>query len=239
MPVRIGALDEARRRSRAVVVELGYELGNARRSCGTSQATVGRALRWSQSKVSRIERGSRASVTVEELASFASVVGLRFSPRLFVGGPRLRDATQISSIASYRAFAHGCGWDCRIEEPLPITGDPRAFDLVIRSRAVRVAHEFVSRLRDAQGQVRPILIKQRDAGVASLILVLRDTAENRRAVREAGPQLMDLFPLAPRTVLAAIRELRDPGGNGIVFWRASLMPPRTSRASIAGERLKS
>jgi transcriptional regulator with XRE-family HTH domain len=221
MPVRIRALDEARRLARRAVLEIGSDLANARQTAGASQTTVARALEWSQSKVSRIERGSRATVTLEELACFASVVGLRFSPRLFVGGPRLRDATQIATIATYRAFAHAAGWDCRIEEPLPITGDPRAFDLVIRNGAVRVAHEFISRLRDTQGQVRPILVKQRDAGVGSLILVLRDTAENRRAVQEAGAQLTDHFPLGPRTILAAIRERRDPGGNGIVFWRAS------------------
>ncbi len=85
---------------------------------------------------------------------------------------------------------------------------------------MRVAHEFISGLRDVQGQVRPILVKQRDAGVGSLVLVLRETAENRRAVRQAGAMLTDMFPLGPRAVLAAIREGRDPGGNGIVFWRA-------------------
>jgi transcriptional regulator with XRE-family HTH domain len=220
VPVRIRALDDARRRSRSALVDLGNELANARQAAGISQAALARALGWSQSKVSRIECGQRASVTLDEIACFASLVGLQFSPRLFVGGPRLRDATQLGTIESYRRFVSSCGWDCRIEEPLPITGDPRAFDLVIRRRAVRVAHEFISRLRDAQGQVRPILVKQRDAGVGSLILVLRDTVENRRAVGEAGAMLTDVFPLGPRALLTAIREGRDPGGNGIVFWRA-------------------
>ena len=116
--------------------------------------------------------------------------------------------------------------ECRIEEPLPITGDLRAFDLMLRRQALRVAHEFVSRLRDVQGQVRPLLLKQRDAGVGSLILVLRDTVENRRVAREAGALLADAFPLAPRAVLAAIRDGRDPGGNGVVFWRMSPAPSR-------------
>ena len=117
-------------------------------------------------------------------------------------------------------FAANHGWSCRIEEPLPITGDLRAFDLMLRANRVAVAHEFISRMRDAQGQVRPLLIKQRDAGVGSLILVVRDTAENRRAVREARDVLNDVFPLSSMEVLTAIRECRDPGGNGIVFWRA-------------------
>jgi transcriptional regulator with XRE-family HTH domain len=222
MPVRIRALDEAKRLARAAVAELGQELANARRAAGASQKTLARSLGWSQSRVSRIEGGSRTSVTIEEVACFASVVGLRFSPRLFVGGPRLRDATQLRTIDSYRAFVTACGWSCRIEEPLSITGDPRAFDLMIRRESVRVAHEFISRLRDTQGQLRPILAKQRDAGVGTLVLVMRDTVESRRAVAEAGAPLEDLFPLGPRMVLGAIREGRDPGSNGIVFWRESL-----------------
>lgn len=219
MPFRIRSLDEAIRRSKREVIELGAEFVNARRTSGLSQTEVARVLGWSPSKVRRIERGQRASVTHEELACFASVVGLRYSGRLFVGSTRLRDATQLETITSYRSFASRAGWQCRIEEPLPITGDLRAFDLMLRSDTARVAHEFISRLRDAQNQVRPLIQKQRDAGIGSLILVLRDTDENRRAAREAHDVLTDLFPVPARAVLAAIRECRDPRGNGIVFWR--------------------
>jgi transcriptional regulator with XRE-family HTH domain len=221
MPIRIGAVNEAMRSSRLAVSELGHELANARRTAGVSQTAVARALGWSQSRVGRIERGQRTSLTHMELACFASVVGLRYGGRLFVGGAKLRDATQVATIGSYRAFAAACRWETQIEEPLPITGDLRAFDLVLRRPGLRVAHEFVSRLRDVQGQVRPMLVKQRDAGVGSLILVLRDTVENRRAVADAGAQLTDVFPLRSRAVLSAIRQGRDPGANGIVFWRAS------------------
>ena len=220
MPYRVNALDEALRASRRDVRAMGEELANARRLAGLAQAEVARAIGWSASKVRRIERAQRASVTHAELARFAAVVGLRYSGRLFVAETRLRDATQLETIRSYRAFAVGCGWTSRMEEPIPITGDLRAFDLVIRRDGVRIAHEFVSRLVDAQAQVRPLLRKQRDAGVGSLVMVLRDTIENRRAVRDAGEPLTDAFPHESRAVLAAIRQGRDPGGNGIVFWRA-------------------
>lgn len=220
MAYRIRSLDEAVRRSRREAIEMGEELATARRICGTSQTEVARVLGWSPSKVRRIERGQRASVTHLELACFASVVGLRYSGRLFVGTTRLRDATQLETITSYRTFASRCGWSCRIEDPIPITGDLRAFDLMLRTGRTRVAHEFISRLHDVQAQIRPLMHKQRDAGVGSLILVVRDTAENRRAVGENRDLLADHFPTGPRAVLAAIRECRDPGGNGIVFWRA-------------------
>ena len=103
-----------------------------------------------------------------------------------------------------------------------MTGDLRAFDLMLRRAATRVAHEFISRLYDVQAQIRPLLQKQRDAGGGALILVIKDNAENRRLVREAGETLRDLFPLSSRDVLQAIREGRDPESNGIVFWRSRL-----------------
>lgn len=220
MPFRIRPLDEASRRSHRDTIELGDELARARRTCGATQAEIARALGWSPSKVRRIERGRRNSVTHLELACFASVVGLRYSGRMFLGTTRLRDATQLEMIGGYRSFAITGGWSSRIEDPIPITGDLRAFDLMLRAASVRVAHEFLSRLHDVQAQIRPLLQKQRDAGVGTLILVIKDNAENRRLVREANGMLRELFPLSSRDVLRAIRQGRDPGRNGIVFWRS-------------------
>ncbi|MDQ3690069.1 MAG: helix-turn-helix domain-containing protein, partial [Chloroflexota bacterium] len=88
MPFRIRALDEAIRRSRRDTIEPGEELARARRLCGATQREVARLLGWSPSKVRRIERGPRESVTHLELACFASVVGLRYSGRMFPGGAR-------------------------------------------------------------------------------------------------------------------------------------------------------
>ncbi|MFN2418671.1 MAG: helix-turn-helix domain-containing protein [Candidatus Limnocylindria bacterium] len=155
MPFRIRPLDEAIRRSSRETIELGEELARGRRTCGATQADVARTLGWSPSKVRRIERGQRRSVTHLELASFASVVGLRYSGRMFIGTTRLRDATQLEMIGGYRTLAAGCGWNCRIEDPIPITGDLRAFDLMLRAPGMHVAHEFISRVYDLQAQVRP------------------------------------------------------------------------------------
>lgn len=249
MPFRIRPLDEAVRRSRRDTIELGEELARARRTCGATQAEVARVLAWSPSKVRRIERGQRQSVKHLELACFASVVGLRYSGRMFPGIARLRDATQLEMVNGYRTLAVACGWNCRIEDPIPITGDLRAFDLMLRTSGPRVAHEFVSRLYDVQAQIRPILQKQRDATIGVLILVIKDNAENRRLVREAGETLRDIFPLSSRDVLLAIRERRAPIGNGIVFWRSRLAaaaggavaptlsrPPNSAHASTAAQR---
>ena len=151
---------------------------------------------------------------------------------MFPGGARLRDASQLEMINGYRLLATDCGWSCRIEEPIPITGDMRAFDLILRTGAVQVAHEFISRLHDVQAQIRPILQKQRDANIGALVLVVKDNVENRRFAWEAGAVLADLFPLGSRAVLQAIRGRRDPGRNGLVFWRPRLS--RDGRAPLSG-----
>ncbi|MCA1569938.1 MAG: hypothetical protein LC798_06375 [Chloroflexi bacterium] len=56
----------------------------------------------------------------------------------------------------------------------------------------------------------------------TLILVIKDNVENRRLSREANDVLHDLFPLSSRDVLQAIRAGRDPGRNGMLFWRSRL-----------------
>lgn len=218
MANRIRGLEAALRRAHQREVELVSELADARISCGTTHLEVARALGWSPAKVRRIEGSRRVSVTYLELASLAAVVGLKFHGGLYPGPGRLRDEAQLEMINRYREMATGAGWRCRIEDPLPAPGDLRAFDLVLVGPGARVAHEFLSRLRDAQAQVRPLLQKQRDGQVDGLILVIKGGEANRRAVAEAGAALRDLFPLSTRAVLSAIRQRRDPGANGIVFW---------------------
>jgi hypothetical protein len=76
--------------------------------------------------------------------------------------------------------------------------------------------EAETHLGDVQATERKIHLKQRDAGMPRAILLLRYTRHNRRMVDEAGA-LRRSFPLRTRSVLAALRAGRDPGGDGIVF----------------------
>jgi hypothetical protein len=72
-------------------------------------------------------------------------------------------------------------------------------------------------LRDEQELLRREQLKARDSGVGRILLVLADTAHNRRAVRESWPGLRSVLPLEGRAVLAALRRGRDPGRNGLLF----------------------
>lgn len=95
--------------------------------------------------------------------------------------------------------------------------DLRAFDAGAVMPGCRIGFEVWSRVRDVQAQVRASQRKQIDARLDRLVLVFGDTAANRAAIRYAGEALRRAFPLTTRRVLGALREGRDPRGDGIVF----------------------
>jgi transcriptional regulator with XRE-family HTH domain len=218
---RLTRVDEARLVARRLVAEHGSDLREARLAAGLRQSDVARAVGGFASAIGRVERNRARRVALEVLAAHAAAVGLRLSTHLYPAGGRLRDARQLEMINRYRAMVTPGGWTAGFEVPVGPSGDLRAFDLVLSRSHVRVAHEFVSRVRDVQAQIRPLVRKQHDSGVARLVLVVAGTTTNRRAIAEAGTTLRELFPLGTRTVLAALRSGRDPGANGLVLLWAS------------------
>lgn len=216
MPPRLRAVHEAVLRAKRFLREQGAELREARLAAGLTQAEVALALGWSASKVGRIERGEDMQVSTLDLAQFAAVVGRQLWMRLYPAGGALRDAPQLGLEARFLEEIQPGEWKIVVEAGTNIAGDLRAFDVLLL-REVKIGVEMFTRLRDVQAQIRPVMQKQRDAGVDRLILVFKDTHANRRAVREAGAALEVAFPLRSRTVMAALRAGRDPGGNGIVF----------------------
>jgi transcriptional regulator with XRE-family HTH domain len=216
MPPRLRALQEAERRSTRSLREQGAELREARIAAGLTQADVARALGSSASKVGRIERGEDMQVSAVDLARVAAVVGRQLWMRIYPAPGALRDAPQLDVEAKLLEEIKGAAWEVMLEQDVGIVGDLRAFDVELRG-VVRIGVEFFTRLRDVQAQIRPVMQKQRDSGVDRLLLVFKDTHANRRAVREAGPALRAAFPMQGRLLIAALREGRDPGANGILF----------------------
>ena len=214
---RIPAVGEARRAIRRRTAALTDDLREARLAAGLSQSEIARALGSSASQIGRIERGEQGRVAIEDVAAFAASVGLRLSVNLYPVGGRLRDARQLQMIERYRRLTVEGGWRIGLEVPIGRPGDLRAFDLVLTRGSAVIAHEFVSRLRDVQAQVRPLLLKQRDAGIERLVLVVGASRGNRQAVAEAQSVLRESFPGGTKATLAAIRAGRDPGANGLVF----------------------
>jgi hypothetical protein len=107
---------------------------------------------------------------------------------------------------------------------LPIPGDKRAWDRVLRGAGVVIGVEGETRPTDMQELARRLSLKKRDGGVDHLILVLSDTEWCRRLVRLND--LGEAFPIPGRAALKALGEGRDPGGDAIVLIRLGAREPR-------------
>jgi transcriptional regulator with XRE-family HTH domain len=198
-----------------VISALGDDLRDARIVRGLRQADVARAAKSSHAHVSRLERGVGV-IGVADLSRHGAVVGLRLHARFYPTGGGLRDAAQLDLIRRFRARI-GDRWRWQLEVPLDLPGDLRAFDAVLGKEDLRIAVEAITRLSDAQAQLRTASLKQREGQVRRLILLISGTHHNRRALATAAEVLATAFPLSTRATLAALAQGHDPGDNGIVL----------------------
>jgi transcriptional regulator with XRE-family HTH domain len=201
----------------------GDELRLARLSSGLSQRLVGAAIGVSRAEVGRIERSEAPWVTVQVLARFATVVGLALSIRMFPGGPPLRDRGHQALLSAFRSLIHP-RLALRTEVPLPIPGDQRAWDGFITGAEIPIGVEAEMSLRDWQRVERRIALKQRDANVDRVILLLADTRSNRAALRAAGPMVAEAFPVSGDRARSALADGRDPGGSSVMFVQVPRVP---------------
>ncbi len=216
MATRERPTDIGHRRSRRTVSVLGDELRAARLAAGLSQATVGRAADMSHAQVSRLEHGLLRKASLDQLSCLAAALGLDLSVGLFPAGDAVRDTAQLALLERLHRRIHpGLGW--QTEVPMPIPGDRRAWDAVIRASDVRIGVEAVTRLRDIQDIERRVSLKQRDSHTNHVILLLANTRANRAArVGAAGRSLLVAFPIEPRRALDALAKGRDPGGSAVI-----------------------
>lgn len=216
MPARDRPIYEAARLGRWLLVDIGRELRLARRAAGMRQADVGRQLTTSKSSVSRVENGRLASLTIARLTRHAAVVGLKPYVKLFPLGRRLLDKPQLELLARFRKRLHP-SWSWQTEVPIPIAGDLRSGDCLIRIPTCGILVEAFTQLADWQAQTAAAARKKRDLGADRLILLLAATHSNRRALAEAGPVADGSFPLRTREALRALAEGRAINADAIVF----------------------
>lgn len=192
------------------------ELETARIAAGLSQATLARHLGISQAELSRILREQR-DMTVIRLAELASLLGLRPSLRLNPFGEPLRDAGQLKLIARFRSVL-ALVWHVLAEAPFPTLGDLRSWDLLIRlGTTFRVGVEAETRIRDVQDLVRRIRQRELHGGVDVIVVLLSDTADNRRNVDQLRTALGERYTTSPRDLLAALRQGTPPSGSGVIL----------------------
>jgi transcriptional regulator with XRE-family HTH domain len=189
------------------------ELGRARRGAGLSREAVGRACGLARSSVERLEAGTRRS-TIRELAAYGATVGLEVRLRAYPAGDPIRDAGQQRLLERFRPRLHpGLSW--RTEVTLPIEGDRRAWDALIRGEGWVVAVEAETVLDDLQAVERRIALKQRDGGIDRVILLVADTRRNRRALA-AAPNAFPGFSLDARATLRDLAAGRNPDRSAIL-----------------------
>ena len=198
------------------MLDAGAELRQARLRAGLTLDQVATAVRVGHSTILRNELdvpGSRALI----LARHAAAVGLRARIRLYPGDGALRDAGQVALIKRFRERIGQAGrW--AFEVPISVPGDQRALDAVLTVDGGRIGMEFYVRLADCQAQLRAAHLKQRDAELDRMMVVVKATHANRRALREAAPAIADTFPGTTRSLLATLTAGEMPATNGVIVF---------------------
>ena len=163
----------------------------------------------------RFERGLPCGLRIDQIAAIGAVVGLDVRLRAYPAGDPIRDAGQQRLLERLRARLHPTlRWS--MEVPLPIEGDLRAWDALIKGHGWRLVVEAETVLDDLQALERRLRRKQRDGGVDVLILLVADTRRNRRAI-EAAPASFAGFSRDARATLHALRAGIHPGRSAIVL----------------------
>jgi hypothetical protein len=163
-----------------------------------------------------VEQGIVRGLELQHVLAHAAVVGLVPRIGLFPAGRAVRDAAQLKLLETFRSRI-AATWRWGTEVPIPIPGDLRAWDALMSKTACRIGVEAITKLGDVQAQSRAALLKGRDSGVDRVILLIRDTDANRRALAAAFDVLKGSFPRGTRETLRALAAGEDPGGNAIVI----------------------
>ena len=215
MATRERRLDRGREQAERIIRTTGAEIRLARRGAGLSIRTAAASVGMSESAFGRLERGRLQEATVSGLSIACAAVGLKFAGRAYPDGDPVRDAAHARLLQRFRAqLPAGTPW--RSEVPLPIPGDRRAWEAQCWPDRVAVAVEAEMRLSDLQALDRRIALKRRDGQIDLVILLVADTAANRRHLADYREALRTSFPLDTRAVLRAIRSGRPPSDSGIV-----------------------
>ena len=215
MGARQDPRDIGRRVASRLRAQIGDDIRTARLGAGVSQVAAGDAAGMSHAQLGRIERGVLPGLTVDQVCRAAAAVGLRVTLRTWPDGDPVRDAGQLSLLGRLRKHVPPVAtW--HTEMPMPLPGDRRAWDAVIGLAGRRAGCEAEAAIRDIQALERRLALKLRDGDVDILILVVADTAANRRVLAAHREDLRSLLPLDGREILASLRVGRLPERSGLI-----------------------
>jgi hypothetical protein len=197
---------------------LGREHRDARVAAGLSLRACAAASGASYPQLLRFERGELVRLNVPDVGAWCSVVGLDLAVRAYPAGDPVRDSAQLALLERLRVRLHpALRW--RIEVPLPVEGDRRAWDAEIRRvdpPRWRARVEAETRITDGQALERKLGLKVRDDPEGHIVLLVADTRTNRRALLALRPGLRGMLPGSAREVLTALGAGREPPASAIL-----------------------
>lgn len=196
------------------------EIRDARLAAGLTHDEIANAIGVARSNVTRLEAGRREDLGVVELSEIASVLGYEVSVGLHPIGDPVRDKGQL---ACGRRFDEVLSdrWRGTDETLLPGAGEQRAWDKLLRLvdaiPRYLVGVDIESRVWDIQAIVRRTRARERDGQVDAILLVLADTAHNRRIAAELRQALGPEYAASPRSLWLGLRKGERLVGSGVVL----------------------
>jgi hypothetical protein len=151
-----------------------------------------------------------------DVASIAAVLGQELAANLYPAGEPIRDAGHQALIRRFRAVLSPA-WRVAAEVLLPTPGDRRAWDLLLRIPTQLVGMEAETRLRDIQAFVRRVRQREVEGGADVIVIVLAESAHNRRILPQLLEALGPRYSTRPRGLLKSLREGQPLAGSGVVF----------------------
>lgn len=216
MATRETPAERGRRRGEQLVGRLLNELRTARIAADVSQKAIAATLGWSQTEYWRFENRHTVITSVVDIAAAASVLGLEFAAGLHQLGESIRDKGHQALIARFRAQLSGA-FKVLAEVPLPMPGDRRSWDLLLRLPTQLIGVEAETRIRDMQRLVRHVHQRERDGGVDAIVVLLAATRTNRELVDVLRVALGPTYATSPRQLLWSLRSGQPLSGSGVVL----------------------
>ncbi len=211
-PGDVGAAD-----ARRLVGKAGVEVKAQRLTLGISQELAASRAGVSESAYARFERGELGRPTLDRICRVARALGLAPSLSFYPTGEPIRDAAQLALLARFEALL-GPPLRLHREVPLPIQMDLRAWDGRVSDGTRTASIEGESKLHDTQAISRRIALKARDdPGAGVVILVVNQTAHNRRILAVHREALRSQFPLDGGAIARALRAGTVPAAVGIIL----------------------
>jgi transcriptional regulator with XRE-family HTH domain len=196
------------------------ELRTAREGANVSLAQVAREMGSSQSALSRLERGELRDIGVVRLSGAASILGYEISLGLHPVGDPVRDKAQLAIGRRFDALL-GPAWKVRNEVLLPEPGDRRSWDKVVElaghTPRYAIGVDIDSRIRDIQALVRRTRQRETDQRIDVILLVLGDSATNRRLTGELVANLGDAYKTPMRETRRCLKRGTPLFGSGVIL----------------------